>query len=84
MFCTWMERQDGSVRPSLPWRAVLATDDSTPVRNWLGDWLRDAPVTTEGIPVLSLWCSRENDTAWKDVFIKAYLPREEKVVYERC
>lgn len=58
-------------------------DEHTPLHVWLGDWLQDAKKLGDGTPYISLFCTQEIDLAWKDVFVKAYLPREGRIVYDR-
>ena len=87
MLCGWEERPDGSHRPTWPWWAVLSTEESVPLHTWLSTWLRNAPRTLEGVPVVSLLyfahpqVSRlhpdlDGKITRKMVFVKAYLPRE--------
>ena len=78
----WGYSQDGSLRPTDEMaRVVPSLDNATPLRAWLGDWLKDAPVSPQhGLPVVCLHYEEdESDTYWRRLFVKAYLPREGRV-----
>lgn len=86
MFCLWVERQDGSLRPSRPWLAVHVNDHARTLRTWLGHWVKDATRSADSqLPEVNLlWYDfadqHSTETTLKAVFVKAYVPYSKKSV----
>ena len=72
-FCALTTRRDGSIRLAWPWRKIGRTNDATPLRAWMGDWLQTQHTGQGGLPLVSLFCFLdEADTDLKLVFFKGY------------
>lgn len=81
-FCAWGTRPDGSVRLTWPYHRIESPTDATPLREWLGAWLHEAPRTVAGLPLISLNFETLRNASKSLVHLKGYLPREGKVQYK--
>lgn len=89
VFCAAATGNDGEVRPSWPWRLVTSTSEAAPLREWLGDWVAEAPCGEHGTPHVTLfWHDEGMDTSQTFVFFKVFQPwkklREEQLVLRWC
>ena len=81
--CLVGTRSDGAVRPTGP-KKVLTSDaahQDTPLRQWLGEWLHNAPRTTKGLPLITLWLEANAiHVSYSTMLVKGLRPREGRLV----
>ena len=75
------------MRPTMPWRVATASNLDTELLVWLGDLLRSAPRSREGLPIVNLFLGCDvKDTAEQWVFVKGFFPRlaRGKLTFNGC